>query len=319
MEKVVAVVFAYNEEKSLPKTLSILTNFKRQGLIHEIVVINDGSMDNTLEIAKKFKVNVVSHVENKGKREAFITGANEVRRLGGQIMLSLDADIQIFPKNTLKKMISEIKSGKQMVMVRPYEKLQSHRRFNLINYVRSGLGNNFKIYNSFEGGKIMHVNKPFSIERYAGVESSGSLGQRAIDLSALSPLFNNNKKWLTYFRSNSHPFYSKFSDYYSESAIKLSEKWGLEKALDLLIPRSKVSFLDLPIFHRSAFHKEQASSAQNLSKIRLNNEKKFRDRQAVNLLKLRKKLHLARTTDEKRNIQKKIGKIKGGQRVRGKK
>jgi glycosyltransferase involved in cell wall biosynthesis len=114
--KIIAVVYALNEREYLPRTLEILNDFKSKGKISNIVLVNDGSIDNTIEIAKKAGVIVISHKKNLGKRQCFITGATKAHELKADVMLSLDADITQFPETTFKKMIDTIKKGHYMVI-----------------------------------------------------------------------------------------------------------------------------------------------------------------------------------------------------------
>ena len=118
---VVAVVYAFNEEDVLPKTLRILNGFKKKGKIDMVVVVNDGSTDATERIAKEHGAIVINHRRNLGKRRCFISGAHKVRDLGADVMLSLDADITEFPERTLEKMIERIKGGRSMIVPKQKE------------------------------------------------------------------------------------------------------------------------------------------------------------------------------------------------------
>jgi glycosyltransferase involved in cell wall biosynthesis len=51
MVKVAAIVPAYNEATRLPRVLQVLT---QSDCLHEIIVVNDGSLDNTAEVAQQF-------------------------------------------------------------------------------------------------------------------------------------------------------------------------------------------------------------------------------------------------------------------------
>lgn len=61
-EKVIVVLPAYNAEKTLQKTLQEIPG----DVVDEIVLVDDGSKDRTVEIARSLGLTVVCHKENKG-------------------------------------------------------------------------------------------------------------------------------------------------------------------------------------------------------------------------------------------------------------
>ncbi|NLK08256.1 MAG: glycosyltransferase [Firmicutes bacterium] len=82
-----AVVPAYNEAKTIRATLKALQNIDG---IQEIIVVDDGSADNTADIAQAMGVVVVRLVENCGKGRALQVGCAISK---GDILLLLDADL----------------------------------------------------------------------------------------------------------------------------------------------------------------------------------------------------------------------------------
>ncbi|MFH1290567.1 MAG: glycosyltransferase [Nanoarchaeota archaeon] len=99
------LVPAYNERASIEKTLKSLLalNYPRKN--YEIIVVDDGSKDDTYKIAKKFasdkhpKVKVFTK-PNGGKSSAMNLGLKQAQ---GEIVFSMDADSFVFP-DSLKKM-----------------------------------------------------------------------------------------------------------------------------------------------------------------------------------------------------------------------
>ena len=88
------VMPAYNEEKliyqSIMKTLDIVSGFVRE---IELIAVNDGSKDNTVEVAKKWGVHhVVNFTQNKGLAKGFMAGLDECLRQGADIIVNTDAD-----------------------------------------------------------------------------------------------------------------------------------------------------------------------------------------------------------------------------------
>ena len=69
------VIPAYNEEKTIEEVLSkTISVMESTGKPYEIIVVDDGSTDNTRQIASKYKVTVLSNGANKGKGYALRKG-----------------------------------------------------------------------------------------------------------------------------------------------------------------------------------------------------------------------------------------------------
>jgi glycosyltransferase involved in cell wall biosynthesis len=87
------VVPAYNYAHYLPKTIeSVLAqSFTR----FELLIIDDGSTDNTVEVARKNGIDhVISHPVNRGLAVGFMTGLDACLRLGADVIVNTDADNQ---------------------------------------------------------------------------------------------------------------------------------------------------------------------------------------------------------------------------------
>ena len=93
--KLVIQIPCLNEEKSLPVTLKALPE-RIDGIDEiEILIINDGSKDNTIEVARSLGVtNFVSFSKNKGLAKAFVAGLNKALEMGADIIVNTDADNQ---------------------------------------------------------------------------------------------------------------------------------------------------------------------------------------------------------------------------------
>ena len=93
--KLVIQIPCYNEEKSLPITFKALPK-SIEGIDDiEIVIIDDGSKDKTVEVAKSFGVkHIVQMPHNCGLAKAFIAGLNKSLHIGADIIVNTDADNQ---------------------------------------------------------------------------------------------------------------------------------------------------------------------------------------------------------------------------------
>ncbi|MEA3432574.1 MAG: glycosyltransferase family 2 protein, partial [candidate division WOR-3 bacterium] len=106
MERIMIIIPAYNEEESIAKLLPSL-NFPPQ----DIIVVDDGSTDNTASKSQSFGVHVIRHEKNKGKGMAHRTGFNFASKEEARWVITMDADGQHSPKD-IPKFIKAIKEKK---------------------------------------------------------------------------------------------------------------------------------------------------------------------------------------------------------------
>lgn len=95
MMKLIIQIPCFNEEKTLAHTLSCLPRSLEGVDTVEWLVVDDGSRDNTVKIAKENGVDhIVSFAQNKGLAAGFISGLDACLRLGADIIVNTDADNQ---------------------------------------------------------------------------------------------------------------------------------------------------------------------------------------------------------------------------------
>jgi len=93
--KLVIQIPCYNEESSLPVTLSELPTEVPGFDVVEWLVIDDGSTDHTADAARKHGAHhIVRHVQNQGLARAFMTGLETAIALGADAIVNTDADNQ---------------------------------------------------------------------------------------------------------------------------------------------------------------------------------------------------------------------------------
>jgi len=118
------VIPMFNEAENVESTLNqveqALASF--QGT-YEIIAVNDGSIDNTLEILKRMesqnrKIKVVSYSKNIGRGMALRRGFRESR---GEIVVSIDADLSYDPSYILD-LVRPLRTGEDvdLVLASPY-------------------------------------------------------------------------------------------------------------------------------------------------------------------------------------------------------
>lgn len=115
--KLIVQIPCLNEEKTLPLVLkSIPKKIKGINKI-EILIIDDGSTDKTIEIAKKHGVkHVVQHTKRMGLARSFRDGIDECLRLGADIIVNTDGDNQ-YPQNRIGDLIKPILDKKADIVV----------------------------------------------------------------------------------------------------------------------------------------------------------------------------------------------------------
>lgn len=96
MMKVGVIVPAYNEEKNIPSLVKNLRTLSvgGQDIVEEVVIIDDGSTDDTRREAEKAGARVISHPENRGKGAALKTGFQYALRKGFEAVITMDGDEQ---------------------------------------------------------------------------------------------------------------------------------------------------------------------------------------------------------------------------------
>lgn len=104
--KLVVVIPAYNEEKSIAKVIEEIPRGIADTV--EIVVIDDGSMDNTVKVAQNAGADrVVVFKYHRGLGHAFRKGLETATDLGADIIVNIDADGQ-YVGNEISKLIKPI-------------------------------------------------------------------------------------------------------------------------------------------------------------------------------------------------------------------
>lgn len=105
--KLVVIIPAYNEEKTIKEVVKGIprTIYGIDEL--EILVVDDGSKDNTALYASQEGAKVFSHKRNKGLGQTFRDGIDEALRMGADIIVNIDADNQ-FDANDIPKLIEPI-------------------------------------------------------------------------------------------------------------------------------------------------------------------------------------------------------------------
>lgn len=159
--KTLVIIPAYNEEESIKKVVEsvYMQNIKNC----DVLVVNDGSKDNTYNEAKKTKAKVIDAPNNLGIGGAVQTGYLYAKKYGYDIAIQLDGDGQHDPKY-IKELIKEILDGNDLVIgSRFVEKTKYEQTFfrmlgiNMISFTTK-LMTGVKIHDTTSGYRAVNKN-----------------------------------------------------------------------------------------------------------------------------------------------------------------
>jgi glycosyltransferase involved in cell wall biosynthesis len=124
--KLIIQIACYNEEETIAETLKALPK-KLEGIDKiEILIVNDGSIDQTLAVAKKHGVDhILSFKRNQGLARSFMAGINECLKHGADIIVNTDGDNQ-YCADDIPKLVKPILEGKADMVVgaRPISRIK---------------------------------------------------------------------------------------------------------------------------------------------------------------------------------------------------
>ena len=172
------VVPAFNESaRIVPSLEKILTYVREKGLDAELIVVDDGSSDDTAEIAGKvaekydeIKTNVIRHKQNRGKGNAVKTG-----------LLAAEADIALFSDADLSTPIEEAEK-----LIGPISNGEMDLTFGSRALDRSLIGTH-QPWRREQGGKVMN----FVIRKMSGLGFADTqCGFKAFNMKKFRPLLD---------------------------------------------------------------------------------------------------------------------------------
>jgi len=120
-KRISVVIPAYNEADKIGNVLGRIPDF-----VDEVIVVDDGSKDNTSEVAESFGVKVIRLNENQGKGKAMSVGIKEA---SGDIIVFIDADGQHKPEEIIKLVEPIIRGEADFVIGSRLIKTQGKRPF----------------------------------------------------------------------------------------------------------------------------------------------------------------------------------------------
>lgn len=104
-KKVSVVIAAYNEEPRIARVLSVVEDHP---LIDEVIVVNDGSVDKTSDVVKRFNVTLIENKINMGKTLSIKRGLEKSKN---EVILFLDADLVGLTKQNINDLVNPVLNG----------------------------------------------------------------------------------------------------------------------------------------------------------------------------------------------------------------
>ncbi|MDD5163505.1 MAG: glycosyltransferase [Candidatus ainarchaeum sp.] len=104
--KATIIIPAFNEAKTIRKVAKTALG---SYFVSEVIVVDDGSTDKTIESLKRLNVKIIRHEKNLGKGKAVKTG---IENSSNEIILFLDADLQNIDTEKIRKLIMPILENK---------------------------------------------------------------------------------------------------------------------------------------------------------------------------------------------------------------
>ncbi len=124
--KLIIQIPCFNEEKTLPEVVRDLPKELEGVETVEYLVVDDGSTDRTVEVARQLGVHhVLSLGSNHGLATAFLKGINRCLELGADIVVNTDGDNQ-YGGHCIQDLIAPIVEGKLDIVVgaRPIDNIE---------------------------------------------------------------------------------------------------------------------------------------------------------------------------------------------------
>lgn len=150
--KTIAGIPALNEEKYIGTVV-----LKTRQYVDEVIVVDDGSTDQTADVARLAGANVIQHTQNRGYGASIQTLLAEAKKRESEILVILDADFQHNPAD-IPQLVDSISDGFDLIIGsrrQQRENIPRYRRIGqrIISAFTRGLSGE-KVYDSESGFRV---------------------------------------------------------------------------------------------------------------------------------------------------------------------
>ena len=163
MSKLSFIIPCYRSEKTIEKVVEEINEAvsKLDKYTHEIILVNDCSPDNTIEVLKKLSnkyefVTTIDFARNFGQHSALMAGLREAR---GDIAICLDDDGQT-PADECYKLINALEEGADAVYAK-----YAHKKHSLFRNFGSFINEEMARF-MLDKPKELYVSSYFAVRRY---------------------------------------------------------------------------------------------------------------------------------------------------------
>jgi glycosyltransferase involved in cell wall biosynthesis len=222
------VVPVFNEEQALPALYSsVIRVMKRMAIPFELILVNDGSKDNSMDVMVDLhrndkNVKVIELSRNYGQQTAIIAGLEHAR---GDAVITMDGDLQ-HPPELINELIEKWQQGYDVV----YTKRDSTEDDNLLKSMASRLF--YAIVNRLSEVNIPPGSADFRLLDRKVVDAIRALGDRTVFLRGLV-------SWVGYRQAAIH--------YRAPARCTGESKYSLLRMLRLAID-GVTSFSSIPLY-----------------------------------------------------------------------
>jgi len=129
--KVFVIIPAYNEEENVEQ---VVTDYKNQKFVKEVIIVDNHSSDKTVEISKSCGATVITKDKNKGFADSCIVGMRESLKSDANIVVFTDCD-RTYSATDLEKMLPYLDNCHMVIGTRQRQVLSEEKTQNSMFFV----------------------------------------------------------------------------------------------------------------------------------------------------------------------------------------
>ena len=170
--KLIVQIPCYNEEATLPQTLADIPR-QIEGIDEvEVLIVDDGSSDNTVAVAESHGVeHIIRHKNNQGLARAFKTGLEASIRKGADIIVNTDGDNQ-YRGRYIADLVAPILAGQADIVIGDRQ-VSANQHFSKFKRGLQALG-------SFVVRRLSQTDVPDAVSGFRAITRSAAIGMNIL-------------------------------------------------------------------------------------------------------------------------------------------